>query len=522
MKKILVLIICVICSNIVSSAQDKKYTFEKFGLKNELYPTPTIFNETITIMGNEQKGTYYIYIESENFKTDIVVKFFRYGDKSTPYSYYYLGDAAVGHKQYNKVLIATNSKLSDIANGNGNNIDTPFDDKYIVSVLFSKIQNSQVTDMLYCDFYFIKNQTEQEEQDKLMSERIAIKLKALERRTKIDSFLAERKDSIYAIETMDRYKYNKYKKILSNAITSTIEQFNPKNLDLTLSDSVYIDMLGNAKHLININSRPEIYELNDAIRKQVEQCRLPPITVNISGTDTTCNVSTKDYYTFEYHIKTENEKLKLKKKKSFATLQHGNNDFFNSNKDSIIKELFEGNGIYHIDVEKKQINGSSEMNVKTTKFRSLNSNFMLGYNYATFAPVGALLGINNIACTYFGIFAKFGNKSGEKPETTGDSPISSEDLSKNISRFYWTAGITCSVTQYGYLYAGIGSCNTTDYTPRQTGDEINYSPLKNNDLNIEAGIIIRPLKWLGLSVGYNYIAGDNPFGGANLGAMIIF
>lgn len=173
MKKIALLILSLILPMTMMSAQDQKYTFERFGFKSKYIPVPTVFDETVTVMGNPSKGSYYFYIPSENFQIDVEVKFLEYGDANTPFAYYYIGSGVVGYRQYNKVILSSNAKLSDIAKGGGNSRSTPYDEKYHVNVLFGQVDGLQVNDMLTCDLYFIKNPTEQEKQAKLEQERAA-------------------------------------------------------------------------------------------------------------------------------------------------------------------------------------------------------------------------------------------------------------------------------------------------------------------------------------------------------------
>ena len=75
---------------VMMSGQDQKFTFERFGFKSKYIPVPTVFNETVTVMGNPSKGSYYFYIPSDNFQIDVEVKFFRRGDADSPFAYYYI------------------------------------------------------------------------------------------------------------------------------------------------------------------------------------------------------------------------------------------------------------------------------------------------------------------------------------------------------------------------------------------------------------------------------------------------
>lgn len=207
MKKISLLILCLVLPMVMMSGQDKKFTFERFGFKSEYIPVPTVFNETVTVMGNPGKGSYYFYIPSDNFQIDVEVTFLENGDANAPFAYYYIGSGMVGNKQYNKVILSTNAKLSDIAKGNGNSIDTPFDEKYHVNVLLTQINGLQVNNMLTCDLYFIENPSEQEKQVKLEQEQAKI--------------AKEKADSIAVIERIQEYT----RTIDENTIQSIVEAY---------------------------------------------------------------------------------------------------------------------------------------------------------------------------------------------------------------------------------------------------------------------------------------------------------
>lgn len=531
MKKISLLISCLVLPMIMMSGQDKKFTFERFGFKSEYIPVPTVFNETVTVMGNPGKGSYYFYIPSDNFQIDVEVTFLENGDANAPFAYYYIGSGMVGNKQYNKVILSSNAKLSDIAKGGGNRRSTPYDEKYHVSVLFGQVNGMQVNDMLTCDLYFIKNPTEQEKQAQLeqereqqrqieeqqRKEREEAERKARERRSKINVFLAERTDTTYSIESANRSKYNQDKELLSRAIASAVERFNPQNLDLTVTDSVYIDYMGNIKHSIAVSGTPEISGLEDAVRKQMEQCRISPMSIKVPGTDTTCTVTSADFYLLDYRIFTESSALNLKKTKSAVSVKSGDRQFYQNNKSSIDTYLSKGNGIYKVDATVKTTNGKRDTDVSINKFRNINPAYTIGYHYTPFAPVGFAFGINNIKNSNWGAFIKLGGKTASSPE--GDIYEVPEYSNKYVGGFYLTLGTTCSISKYGYLYAGIGGANRADKNVWQEGSTIHRDVRNTGGFNVEAGVVIRPVKWVGVSVGYNYIAGKSSYGGINIGAV---
>lgn len=532
MKKISLLILCLVLPIIMMSGQDKKFTFERFGFKSEYIPVPTVFNETVTVMGNPGKGSYYFYIPSDNFQIDVEVTFLENGDANAPFAYYYIGSGMVGNKQYNKVILSTNAKLSDIAKGCGNSIDTPFDEKYHVNVVLAQINGLQVNDMLTCDLYFIENPSEQEKQVKLeqerelqrqiveqqRKEREEAERRALERRAKIETFLTERTDTTYSIETENSLKYKQDKASLSQTLAEAIEQFNPQNLDLTVTDSVYIDYMGNVKHSIAISGASEISGLENAVRKQIEQTRIAPMSIKVPGTDTTCTVTSADFYLLDYRIFTESSALNLKKTKSTVSVKSGDRQFYQNNKSGIDTYLVKGNGIYKVDATVKNTNGKRDTDVSINKFRNINPAYAIGYHYTPFAPVGFAFGINNIRNSNWGAFIKLGGKTASSPE--GDIYEVPEYSNKYVGGFYLTLGATCSISKYGYLYAGLGGANRADKNVWQEGSTIHRAVRNTGGFNVEAGVIIRPVKWVGVSVGYNYIAGKSSYGGINIGAVL--
>jgi hypothetical protein len=348
-------------------------------------------------------------------------------------------------------------------------------------------------------------------------EREEAERRALERRAKIETFLTERTDTTYSIETENSLKYKQDKASLSQTLAEAIEQFNPQNLDLTVTDSVYIDYMGNIKHSIAVSGTSEISGLEDAVRKQMEQCRISPMSIKVPGTDTTCTVTSADFYLLDYRIFTESSALNLKKTKSAVSVKSGDRQFYQKNKSGIDTYLSKGNGIYKVDATVKTTNGKRDTDVSINKFRNINPAYTIGYHYTPFAPVGFVFGINNIKNSNWGAFIKLGGKTASSPE--GDIYEVPEYSNKYVGGFYLTLGTTCSISKYGYLYAGIGGANRADKNVWQEGSTIHRDVRNTGGFNVEAGVVIRPVKWVGVSVGYNYIAGKSSYGGINIGAV---
>lgn len=250
MKKISLLILCLVLPIIMMSGQDKKFTFERFGFKSEYIPVPTVFNETVTVMGNPGKGSYYFYIPSDNFQIDVEVTFLENGDANAPFAYYYIGSGMVGNKQYNKVILSTNAKLSDIAKGCGNSIDTPFDEKYHVNVVLAQINGLQVNDMLTCDLYFIENPSEQEKQVKLEQEQAKI--------------AKEKADSIAAIERIQEYTQRIDKSNIQSLVEDFEIEYYKKHTDMLRRDLYNENHTGSGLFAYNLEKEYEVYLYLDA------------------------------------------------------------------------------------------------------------------------------------------------------------------------------------------------------------------------------------------------------------------
>lgn len=250
MKKISLLILCLVLPMVMMSGQDKKFTFERFGFKSEYIPVPTVFNETVTVMGNPGKGSYYFYIPSDNFQIDVEVTFLENGDANAPFAYYYIGSGMVGNKQYNKVILSTNAKLSDIAKGCGNSIDTPFDEKYHVNVVLAQINGLQVNDMLTCDLYFIENPSEQEKQVKLEQEQAKM--------------AKEKADSIAAIECIQEYTQRVDKSNIQSLVEDFEIEYYKKHTDMLRRDLYNGNNTGSGLFAYNLEKEYEVYLYVDA------------------------------------------------------------------------------------------------------------------------------------------------------------------------------------------------------------------------------------------------------------------
>lgn len=321
MKKVLLCALCVTLP-IIMCGQDESVSFERFGFKSKMVPTPTVINEKITVMGDSNKGMYYISIPSEDFLVDIVVEFFRNGDADTPFSYYYIGDGVIGNRQYNKVLLSMNSKLSEIIKGSGNDIDSPFDDRYHVSAVFTQIIDGvKVTDMQTCDFYFIRNMTAGEKQklEEKKRKELEQKRKEEQERQRIDQFMTEEREADI-IEKMRLKAVEKYYAKVEQEIEAYGgSRYGEKTFDMPYKAYVYIDFIN--VEILDIVNDDVVSALNSAYA---------PNSYDIGGRKF---VKYGDGYVTEYKMKLDfpvqyGKKIKIRKTKADSKFYHNYRDYY--------------------------------------------------------------------------------------------------------------------------------------------------------------------------------------------------
>ena len=303
---------------------------------------------------------------------------------------------------------------------------------------------------------------------------------AAKRQARIDSLISIRNTTEFSIKDLNHGKYSRIKGDINSKILSVMKKNNASNGQYSIEDKVRISYDGETKHDIKITGDSEY--LARRITESVQDMEFIPETIGAPGLDTTVAVNTYDTYEFDYTISMEAENFVLVKNANGIKVRKGNAVFYNSNKDWINGHLSE-NGVYNLDAWKKEINGRIVSNdVNVNKIRSRTPNLMLGINYSPVAPIGLIVGYNNIGASPFGIYGKF------------DSMNS------------YVVGATCSITNFAYLTCGAG---------------VHKSAILPPELVAEAGIIIRPVQRFGISAGYSYMPGTQS-GGFDIGLTISF
>lgn len=368
-----------------------------------------------------------------------------------------------------------------------------------------------------------KKRKEQEKAAKLEAERKAKAARlAAERRAKIDSFLAGRDSEVYDISSLNAVDYSAFKNRLESTLVSVVGMVDVDNLTLSVKDGVSVDYNGITQHNVEIVGASSYPQLEERIQTEFAKIKFQPVKMRIPGTDTVCAVSSKDDFEFKYSVETQSDELKIKKNRDVYALKSGDGTFYQRNRTDINASLTNGSGVYHVVATSRTTNGDKKVDVTIEKFRSVVPSFMIGYNFSTLAPVGFTVGMNNIACSNFGVFAKinFGNKSQDVKHPMEGAASASEKR----SHVDFSIGATCSVTKYGLVYVGAGYGGVKYSSPvanMENGewDYDNPTVQKFGGFNIDAGIVIRPIKWLGVNLGYNYVFGNNSYGAFNAGLI---
>ena len=301
-----------------------------------------------------------------------------------------------------------------------------------------------------------------------------------QRQARIDSLISIRNTTEFSIEDLNHDRYSRIKEAIDSNILSTMEKNISSNGQYRIEDKIRISYDGETEHDIKITGDSE--SLAKRITESVQDMEFKPETIGAPGLDKTVAVNTHDTYELDYTISTEAENLILVKNADGIKVKKGDAAFYNSNKNWINENLSE-NGVYNLDAWKREINGRIVSNdVTINKIRSRTPNLMLGINYSPIAPIGLIVGYNNIGTSPFGIYGKFDNMNS------------------------YVVGATCSITNFAYLACGAG---------------VHKSAILPPELVAEAGIIIRPVQRFGISAGYSYMPGTQS-GGFNIGLIISF
>ncbi len=172
--------------------------------------------------------------------------------------------------------------------------------------------------------------------------------------------------------------------------------------------------------------------------------------------------------------------------------------------------------------------------LKSEAAKERDSRIVFGYNYSVTAPLGFFGGYTNVNNTkYWGLYGSLRTSVNKIEKEDIYTPTSYSPA--GYSRFGITFGGMLQVTKFGYLYAGIGYghvartykyvSGTMDevqvyWNPEQEKTHKYNSTSRVSGLECEVGLMLH-YKWIGLSVGYDFIptSPGNYFGDVNFGIV---
>lgn len=349
-----------------------------------------------------------------------------------------------------------------------------------------------------------------------------------ERRKKIDSYLAgEDKNKVY---NMPDDMQSAYYAMMKSAVTEAVSQYAPDNIDILVADSVIVNANGNTYHNIKVNfkSGTSSAEIENAIDAAVSSLNLYVMKLPIPDTDTTYSVNSRWKFIVPYKIETEQQSLIVIKKRRELVLKKGEEEFYNSNKSAIADSL-KSKGKYSLNVWRQEIDGKVATEVETLDYFKPVGSVMFGYSFSPAAPLGFMFALNNVYSKHWGAYLSL-RTSVKGKETVNSGAYVTQWTPKGYTCFNFNVGATYSITKYGFIYAGIGYGQCGRYyegeyvynhgTDGSSGSAKIKTP-KNTGFGMEFGIIVRPLKWIGASAGYNFIPGRH-YGECNFGVLFFF
>ena len=320
-----------------------------------------------------------------------------------------------------------------------------------------------------------------------------------------------------------------YYAMMKSAVADAVAQYAPENIDISVADSVIVNTAGNTCHNIKIDFKTGTsQDIENAIVSTVSSLNLFAMKLPIPDTDTTYSVNSQWKFIVPYKIETEHHNLTVIKKRSGLILKKGSENFFNSNKSAITDTL--GNkGKYRLNVWRQDIDGKVATEVETLDYFKPVGSVMFGYSFSPAAPLGFMFALNNVYSKHWGVYLSL-RTSVKGKETVNGGTYVTQWQSKGYSCFNFNVGATYSITKYGFIYAGIGYGQCGRYYEGEyvynhgTGGSSGSAKIKtpkNTGFGMEFGIIVRPLKWIGASAGYNFIPGRH-YGECNFGVLFFF
>lgn len=346
-----------------------------------------------------------------------------------------------------------------------------------------------------------------------------------EREVQLEKFLQERETRIYDFKEHGKTAYRANEKQIFEIVDSVARKHNATNIRISCMDDVKIKYDGEITHDIKIGGSERDY--NDNIKSEIEQAvkslKFAPLRVTEPCTKNIYPVHSQSRYVVDYHVLTDKEELLLKKTRDVELLS-GDADFYNSEK-CFIDTMLQDRGKYWITETRSDKCGDVSRNFEIGERRCYSNRFFVGFNYAKATPIGIMSG-----CTHIGYSHHWGAYAGLKMSSLrkfDDRPY--DEISRidkvGYSRFGIVAGGVYSVKRFMDIYFGVGygQCGSV-YSNESRYSYYRATPIKG--LEAEIGIIVKPVRFIGLSVGYDAISNFNSdsrnsfYGEVNFGLSI--
>lgn len=400
-------------------------------------------------------------------------------------------------KGYGLILILADNKVFACRRMLNPNVSNPLND---ITVEFKKVK-----------YYDVDKRREEELQK--------------EREAQLEKFLQERETRVYDLKEHAETAYLANEKRIFEVVDSIVRKHNATNVRISCMDDVEVKYDGEVIHNIAIGGSERDYNdrIESEIKQAVEALKFAPLRVTEHCTKKNYPVHSQSRYAVDYHVLTDKEDLALKKSRGVELLS-GNVDFYNSEK-GFINTMLQDKGKYWITETRIDRCGDVSRNFEIKARRCYKNRFFIGYNYAKAAPIGIMLG-----CTHMNYSKHWGAYVGLKSSTrqTFNAPVH-EDISKiervGYSRFGGVVGGVYSIKKIVniYLGAGYGRCSSV-YSNGNRSLYYKATPVKG--IEAEVGVIVKPVRLIGLSVGYDAISNINPdsrnsfYGEFNVGVSI--
>ncbi len=347
-----------------------------------------------------------------------------------------------------------------------------------------------------------------------------------EKAEQLRKFLHERETCFYDLKEHNDIIYQANEKRIFQIVDSIVRKHHATNIHISCADSVCTKYDGTNFHNIAIDCSESDYNssIESEIKKALNALKFAPLQLMESYMEVPYPVHTQSRYAIDYYVKTDKENLLLKKKSQSIELLDGNADFYNNEK-RIIDTALHDKGKYWITETKSDRCGIVSRNIEILEQRSYKNRFFIGYNYAKATPIGIMVGCTHIDNSkHWGGYVSLKMSTYQKFDKQADDDISQiEEI--GYSRLGGVVGGTYSIKKFVHLYWGVGygHCGIV-YSNESRSLYYQATPIQG--VETEVGIIVKPLKNIGLSIGYDAISNLNMnsrnrfYGEINLGISI--